>query len=504
MRLLQKQLPLSGMPPLMLFTDPLFLLVFLPVVWGVFLLLQRQQYVSWLAPWLIVASLFFYGWASISYLVLLLGSIAVNAAVAYGIDNAEGRRRTVLTALGVGINILGIGVFKYAAFSVETVNAVTGASFSIPHIVLPLAISFYTFQQIAYLMDVYTGKIKADTSWNYVLFICFFPQLIAGPIVHYKEIAPQLSRGENWRINAQDIALGLTLIVIGLFKKVGIADEMSPTVQAIFGAAEAGQPLNIQTAWLGALAYTTQIYFDFSGYCDMAIGLARLFAVRLPINFNSPYQATSIVEFWRRWHITLSRFLRDYIYIPLGGGRAGKLRQGFNVFLVMVIGGIWHGAGWTFVIWGMLHGIALAVAHVWQNKSGIRLPSVAAWALTMLFVVMSWVVFRAETVAGAGHMLHAMLGGSWGIMDQNKLFSQNSLLFALGALFMAACAPNAYWLLRHYRPVFESIRKLGVRPVMLAQIYWRPTSGWAFLMAAMIFAVVLLADRPKEFLYFQF
>jgi alginate O-acetyltransferase complex protein AlgI len=486
----------------MLFTDPLFLAVFLPFVWGGFRVLQHAQLHKWLIPWLLVSSLVFYSWTSLYYLPLLLGSIGMNAVVARYIGAAEGRVRLALLATGIGLNLLALGLFKYAAFTVETINTMAGSSLWVPHIALPLAISFYTFVQIAYLMDIHRRLVKPETSMKYALFVMFFPQLIAGPIVHHRELAPQLSRLAEWRIKPQDISVGLTLLIIGLFKKAGIADELAPTANAVFNIAQSGAPLDAASAWLGALAYTAQLYFDFSGYCDMALGIARLFAIRLPVNFNSPYQATTIIDFWRRWHITLSRFLRDYLYFPLGGGRKGIVRQGLNLLVVMLLGGLWHGAGWTFIAWGAVHGVALGIAHVWHRKGAWTFPPLAGWAMTMLFVVLAWVFFRADSLASAAHMFKAM-AGLGEAFPQAGIVSVEAVLYCAGAMALAVWMPNALWLLRRYSPVFEPMR-LDMPPPVFARLRWRPTAGWAFVIAVLFLAVIFLADRPKEFLYFQF
>jgi alginate O-acetyltransferase complex protein AlgI len=483
----------------MLFTDPLFLLVFMPLVWAGFRALQHLQLHNLLLPWLALGSVVFYGWNNLIYVPLLLGSIGANAMLAHVIHRSEGVTRKSITGFGIALNLSVLGVFKYAAFTVDTVNAVSGMALFVPHIMLPLAISFYTFQQIAYLMDVYDRSIKPEKLVTYAAFLLFFPQLVAGPVIRYQEMVPQLKRGKSWRINAQDISVGLTLIAFGLFKKIGIADHLAPTSDAIFTLAQNGAPLDAPTAWLGALSYTAQIYFDFSGYCDIGLGLARLFAIRLPINFNSPYQATSIIDFWRRWHITLSRFLRDYLYIPLGGGRHGKARQMLNLLIVMLLGGLWHGAAWSFVLWGTAHGAALAIAHAWRSQ-GIRLPAITGWALTMLFVVCAWVLFRADSLAAAGQMFAAMGGMGSG---RAAAFSSDAAFSTAGALAVAAIMPNALWLLRRYSPVFESM-PLELAPRFFNRLRWRPTALWAFACAFFLLAVILLADRPKEFLYFQF
>ncbi|MGI9501998.1 MAG: MBOAT family O-acyltransferase, partial [Geminicoccaceae bacterium] len=313
-----------------------------------------------------------------------------------------------------------LGYFKYTDFLIANVNELLGTSLPILGIVLPIGISFYTFQQIAFLVDAYRGQVTDFTFKRYLFFITFFPQLIAGPIVHHAEILPQLAK--RWRIDlTSDLALGLFIFLIGLTKKALLADSFAGIATPIFDSADGGAVLTAQEAWVGALAYTFQIYFDFSGYSDMAIGIARMFGLRLPINFASPYKSVGIIEFWRRWHITLSRFLRDYLYIPLGGNRSGRVRRYLNLLITMLLGGIWHGAGWGFVIWGFLHGAFLMIEHGFRAlfaKTPVPLPRPLlrglGWGLTFLAVILAWVPFRAVTLDGVTGMWGAMAGLSVG------------------------------------------------------------------------------------------
>ena len=308
--------------------------------------------------WLVIASLFFYAWWNPVYLGLILVSILFNytlGAILYK------KRRKMLLVLGIAINLALLLYFKYAMFFVSTFNALTGGDFYIKQIVLPLAISFFTFQQIAYLVDVYRGRTYEYNFLHYCLFVSFFPQLISGPIVHHGEMLPQFEKKRVYRLNYEDLSVGLSVFFIGLFKKVVLADGMAEYATPIFNAVSQGIPLSFFESWLGLLAYGLQIYFDFSSYCDMAIGLGRMFGIYLPINFYSPYKAVNVIDFWRKWHITLSRFLRDYLYIPLGGNRKGRVRRYTNLMITMLLGGLWHGANWTFVIWGFLFGIIQAV-----------------------------------------------------------------------------------------------------------------------------------------------
>ncbi|MCC7282243.1 MAG: MBOAT family protein, partial [Acetobacteraceae bacterium] len=381
----------------MLFNSAVFLFGFLPVCSGVFLLLRRR--LPWLlVPWLLACSFVFYGWWSPRFLVLLLVSTLVNWGIARALVRARPEGRQLLVA-GLAWNLGLLGWFKYTNFLIATADAITGFAIAPLDIVLPLGISFFTFQKIAYLVDVHDGRAEPGGLLDFMIFVFFFPQLIAGPIVHHSEMLPQfrgLSAHEppGREQAGPNLVLGGVVLLAGLFSKVVVADQLAPYANAVFDAARDGAAVGCLEAWQAALAYTGQLYFDFSGYSIMALGLGLLFGIRLPLNFNSPYQASSIIEFWRRWHITLSRFLKDYLYVPLGGNRKGPLRRHVNLMVVMVLGGLWHGAGWTFVIWGALHGVALVLAHLWRARMGDRMPALAGWLLTMLVVVVGWVFFR--------------------------------------------------------------------------------------------------------------
>ena len=381
---------------------------------------------------------------------------------------------------------------------------------------LPLGISFFTFTQIAYLVDIYRAEPAGASYPKYLLFVTFFPHLIAGPILHHRETMSQF--GRRLTPTAENFAVGLTIFAIGLFKKVILADGIAPYVAPVFDAAAQGKSLTLLEAWSGALAYTLQLYFDFSGYSDMAIGLARLFGVTFPLNFASPYKATSIIDFWRRWHMTLSRFLRDYLYIPLGGNRRGPARRYANLMITMLLGGLWHGAGWTFVIWGGLHGLYLVINHLWR-AAGLRIGSRAlAGAVTFIAVVIAWVFFRASSVEAASHILAGMAGLNGVVLPvewQSKLagipgiaslrfaelgaaFQGRETLQAIAALLAIAwLAPNTQELMRHFSPALEHV-KSGSR------LAWKPTMGWALAIAAMTAFPLLQLNRISEFLYYQF
>lgn len=409
----------------MLFNSYGFIFLFLPVaLLGFFWVAQISH--AFAAGWLALASMFFYGYWNPAYVGLLLGSIVCNYAFGTWIAKAGGRhggqRKKTLVVVAIGANLALLAYYKYANFFVGSFDSVAGTQWSLGEIILPLGISFFTFTQIAFLADTYQGKVKEYNFIHYFLFVTYFPHLIAGPILHHKDMMPQFAHAPTYRINWNHVATGLLLFTLGLSKKVLWADSLAPFATAIFDGAQHSQTIGtlptLYEAWAGALAYTLQIYFDFSGYTDMALGIALMFNIRLPINFNSPYKAASIIEFWRRWHITLSTFLRDYLYIPLGGNRRGKRRRYLNLMATMVLGGLWHGAGWTFVIWGALHGAYLTINHLWREVVAERflrwvpgwLGTLAGGVLTFIAVVAAWVVFRASDMAQALVILKAMFG----------------------------------------------------------------------------------------------
>ncbi|MEM8827331.1 MAG: MBOAT family protein, partial [Pseudomonadota bacterium] len=399
----------------MLFNSYVFIFAFLPLaIVGFVVAARRSRRLA--AGWLVLASLVFYGWWNPPYVAVLIASIIVNYLTGKAISQRVrdgGGGASGLMWTGVAFNLALLGYYKYANFFVENVAAATGSGWTIEAVLLPIGISFYTFTQIAYLIDCYRGFVKEYDVVNYALFVSFFPQLIAGPILHHKEMMPQFAKAETYRITSANMAVGTTIFLIGLFKKAVLADGIAIYASPAFATVDDGGSLDLFTAWGGALAYTFQLYFDFSGYSDMAIGLARMFGIVLPLNFASPYKSRSITEFWRTWHMTLSRFLRDYLYISLGGNRRGKARRYLNLFLTMLLGGFWHGAGWNFAIWGALHGLYLMVNHAWSGLFGTgggRGRALFGWTVTFFAVVVGWVFFRALTLDGALAMLAAMVG----------------------------------------------------------------------------------------------
>lgn len=405
----------------MLFNSYGFIFLFLPVVLLGFFQIARFGH-AFAAGWLALASLFFYGYWNPAYIGLLLGSIVSNYAFGMWIAKAgvkqKAMRQKRLLVLALITNLLLLGYYKYANFFLGSINSIADTRLSLGEIILPLGISFFTFTQIAFLVDTYQGKVKEYNFTHYTLFVTYFPHLIAGPILHHKEMMPQFAHAATYRVNWDHVATGLMLFTLGLCKKTLWADSLAPFANGVFDGVQHGAIPTIYEAWAGTLAYTLQIYFDFSGYTDMALGIALMFNIRLPVNFNSPYRATSIIEFWRRWHMTLSRFLRDYLYIPLGGNRKGRARRYMNLMATMLLGGLWHGAGWTFVCWGVLHGIYLAINHLWREwfpEQTTRwlpswLSSLAGGCLTFIAVVAAWAVFRSGDITQAAVMLKAMFG----------------------------------------------------------------------------------------------
>src|SRR3954447_12239268 len=497
----------------MLFSSYAFLFQFLPATALAFAAARRWSPRCGILV-LACASLIFYGAWKPAYLLVLLASIAFNFSL--GLQMEDPARRRAFGTLGVAINLAVLGYFKYTNFLLDSFGALSGAPLPFVNVVLPLGISFFTFQQIAYLVDVMRGaKVERDIV-SYTLFVSFFPHLIAGPLVHHAEMIPQFKRARSGR-SAVLAARGFSIFAAGLFKKVVIADNLAQFVSPVFSHLDAGGGVTTQWAWLSTLAYSLQIYFDFSGYSDMAIGLAPMFGIRLAVNFRSPYKATSIIEFWRRWHITLSRFLRDYLYIPLGGNRLGEIRRYQNLLLTMLLGGLWHGAAWNFVIWGGLHGLYLCINHLWHRWRGggathSAATNVVSWAVTFFAVVIAWVFFRAKTAAGAFQMLGSLFGlqagssayaspGILRVMDLPVLVGEHSLLLigacsVAAALAIALALPNVPQLFRY--------REYRRAPERRAFLRWRPTAAWA-LFTALAFAISLFGMWQRlEFLYFQF
>ena len=395
----------------MLFNSAQFIFAFLPITLAGFFLcgVFGRQRLALL--WTLVASLVFYGWSDPFRLIpLIVASASFNFCVGRALTRRPSR---ALLAAGIGGNLLLLGYFKYAAFLVETFAAASGIHLSPMTVVPPIGISFYTLTQIAFLVDAYRQQAREYKALNYGVFVTYFPHLVAGPILHHKEIMPQFDEPDTFKFRASSLVHGLAWFAAGLFKKVIFADGVAAFADASFKLADAGTPIGFGDAWIGTVSYALQIYFDFSGYSDMAIGLALVMGITFPLNFNSPYKAASMIEFWRRWHMTLSRFLRDDLYIPLGGNRKGRVRRYANLMITMLIGGLWHGASWNFLVWGGIHGVGLALNHLWRDLPAgtkLALPRAVAAGATMLWVLFAWVPFRADTFGSTVSMWQSMIG----------------------------------------------------------------------------------------------
>lgn len=512
----------------MLFNSPIYLFLFLPITFLIFFALRRRRQDANALLWLVVASLFFYGFWNPIYLLLIGASLAVNFWTGIHISDRQSAYRRAWLVAGVTFNLALLGYFKYTDFLLTNVNAIAGTHLPIPQITLPLAISFFTFQQIAFLVDSYYSDIRDYHFGHYTLFVTFFPQLIAGPIVHHREMMPQFHRLRNIMRKRQDLAVGITFIAAGLFKKVVLADNLAPLANSLFNHTGNGHTFTTADAWVGSLAFTFQIYYDFSGYTDLAVGSARLFGIRLPENFNSPYKAASIIEFWRHWHITLSRFLRHYLYIPLGGNRHGQLRRHRNLFVTMVLGGLWHGASWNYVIWGAIHGVALVGNHIWRATIGKlfimehRIAKAAgrllAIALTFTIVNCALIFFRAPDLSGAWQILHSLPSGNMALsryylslLEQNnigqfivaftgarQLWIQPVTLLSLAA-FLCWFVPNTQQWTARWKPVMN----MSAKPAP-AYLLWRPTHRWALFTAALLTLSLMSIGTISRFIYFQF
>jgi len=487
----------------MLFNSYEFICLFLPLCLVVFHLLTRWAPANLALTWLVLASLFFYGWWNPAYLGLIASSVVFNFVMGRQLVNAPPRGKRGLLAIALCANLALLGYFKYANFFVDASNQLFSSGLQLDQILLPLAISFFTLQQVAYLIDAWRGNVPRYSFLHYTLFVTFFPQLIAGPIVHHRELIPQFLEKLRHRTTPAHFAIGLTIFIIGLAKKVILADNVGLYADIVFNMAEAGLPITGVRAWEGALAYIFQIYFDFSGYSDMAIGLAMMFGFLLPQNFASPYKASNFTDFWNRWHMTLSRFLRDYLYIPLGGSRAGRLRHNFNLLLTMLIGGIWHGAGWTFVCWGFMCGVFLVINSNWRkfraqilghdlNKSS-KLATTAGWLLTFGGFTLSGIFFRGETLSGSLQLFSAIFG-THGYAD---VFNPAVTAMLAVCFFVCLCCPNAL-------EIAGLVRDFKASPWWRGRWSWRPAPAWGMAMGALFFLCFALLGEENVFLYFQF
>jgi alginate O-acetyltransferase complex protein AlgI len=492
----------------MLFNSYEFLFLFLPATFCVYFFLNGKRLLLAANAWLLCASLFFYSWWNIKYLPLLLVSILFNYTVGnlltdYDLLRKKPVSKKTILFFGLGCNLLLLGYFKYTDFFIANLNRVSGASFELQHIILPLGISFFTITQIAYLVDSFEGLVEERNLLDYAQFVTFFPHLLAGPILHHKEMMPQFSRLRNKLINYRNVYAGLCLFSVGLFKKVVIADQFSQWATAGF---DVSKSLRFVDGWLASLSYTFQLYFDFSGYSDMAIGIGLIFNILLPINFQSPYKAVNIIDFWKRWHITLSNFITTYLYTPIlrSFGSITFSNSMMAIFLAMLISGFWHGAGWGFIIWGTLHGSALVINHLWKKRK-YRMPKWLGWVITFNFVNFAFVFFRAKTLTDAGKILKGMSGVN-GVMLHYSI-GRHPFLSKLGSLGITF----GDWLngIRGTdRAYGMALAALLITTVAINsnQIMARIRADWKsflFICGAFFWAIMEMG-HVSEFLYFQF
>lgn len=506
----------------MLFNTAEFIFIFLPLAVGVHFVAARKGMTAAIVA-TTFSSLFFYAWWNPPYVLLPILSIVGNFFVARAIVSLSepGARRLMLA--GVAANLLVLGYFKYEDFFIAIIEARTPHP---PHV--PLALSFTTFVQIAFLVHVWQKRAPVDFR-RYAMFVSFFPHLIAGPIVRWNDLGPQIADRARYKVDFNNVAIGLTVFTFGLAKKVIVADGLAPHVAPVFDAAALGEPVTAFAAWGAALAYSAQLYFDFSGYCDMAVGLGLLFNLRLPINFAAPLRSTSIIDFWRRWHITLSNFLRDFVYVPLGGSKCGPVRQSFNLIATLVLGGLWHGANWTFVAWGAFNGVLLVLNHAWRSLRGRRQPTrlglFAGWCATFAAFAVGMAMFRSADFAAMRHMLAAMAGFGGGpqsaghiAVDADRwiiykgyvsrsfvqhLAGQNwSMVATLGtavALAIALFVPDTMEFVdyREGEPHVKWRRPMNGKA-------WAPSLAWLAFVCVLFGYTFTLLWQFNEFLYYRF
>lgn len=513
----------------MLFNSHVFLFLFLPITVSVFYLIAKSKSKVMAVSWLAFMSLVFYAWWYPKFLLLLFASICFNYSIGFALVHAKQQqygniRPKHILVLGITVNLFALAYYKYFNFFITNINSFLNQSLPVENIILPIGISFFTFTQIAFLVDVYRGFAKEYKFISYVLFVTFFPHLIAGPILHHKEMMPQFEDEQNLKVDWQNISVGATVFVIGLFKKVIIADKLATFATPVFNAVSQGAIPHLFEAWVGALAYSLQLYFDFSGYSDMAVGLALLFNIRLPVNFFSPYKATSIIDFWRRWHMTLSRYLRDYLYIPLGGNRYGEYNRLRNLMITMLLGGLWHGAGWTFIVWGLLHGLYLVINHSWR-KLKFSLSNGVAWGLNFICVVIAWVFFRADTIHSAVLIIKGMFGlngislpgnivhklpilGNYGVKFAGLMpltsLPTSKVVIGIGiSMGIVMFLPNVMEITAKYRPAL-GIEEKSVETKLAKYLQWTPSYFWSIVLGIITILSILSIGQISEFLYFQF
>lgn len=491
----------------MLFNSYEYIFLFLPISIVLYFYLNKKQLIFAAKVWLAFASLFFYSYWNIAYLPLILFSIIFNYAIGAALRKQKESSNIIIKnksviIIGIAVNLCLLGYFKYADFFLGNIELLTGITVPLLKLVLPLGISFFTFTQITYIVDVYNGKTEEYSFTNYVLFVTYFPHLLAGPIIHHKDIIPQFNRKRAKLISYQNICKGLLLFSIGLAKKVIFADNFGKIANMGFNSTH---QLDFFSSWVATLAYTFQIYFDFSGYTDMALGSSLMLNIHLPINFNSPYKALSVQDFWRRWHITLSHFLRDYIYIPLGGSRVTEYNTMRNLMVTFLLGGLWHGAGWTFILWGCLHGIALVVHRIWK-KYNMSMNNILAWISTFTFISITWVFFRANSLEKAFDMIHGLLGGHGFLLPlslSDKLAGLRKFHVSFGQPFydLRPQGVSMYVIAVLFVVSFIIISQINSMTIVKK---YRPAPLFIIVYLVTVSYCLFHLGMPSEFLYFNF
>jgi alginate O-acetyltransferase complex protein AlgI len=523
----------------MLFNSLTFIFLFMPITVVAYFMSGRLGFRKFSLGVIIASSFIFYGWWEPKYLWIILISILFNYAVFLLLTQISfiSRRRFYVLTTGVIVNLAILGYFKYAGFLTREINSFGSFDIDVVNVLLPIGLSFFTFQQIAFLVDARRGFIKDCSLLDYSVFVLFFPQLIAGPIVHHREMMPQFQKS-NGKFKVSNFNIGFSLFCIGLFKKVVLADNIALFSSPVFAISAQGVEVTLIEGWIAALGYTFQIYFDFSGYSDMAMGLARIFGVQLVINFHSPYKSNSIIEFWKRWHISLSRFLRDYVYIPLGGNRKGLKFTYFNIFIVMVLGGIWHGASWNFFVWGAIHAVYIVINHFWRQLREAKVISlvgskffqrVSGRFLTFILIAIAWVYFRAENLDSANRIVESMLGlnglsfpkdaiiyseyflqfGKWVSFDgvaQNVSYSLvEAFIWLLILLCFVWTMPNSNQIMSKFHGSFNEYQFTDIFRNDRRKYHWKPNYVCAVIISGIfILSLTEIAKSKSEFLYFQF
>lgn len=491
----------------MLFNSYIFIILFLPICLAGYYLLQKKQHSEIAKVFLTGMSLWFYAYFNISYLGIILTSIAVNYLLYWCIRSMQQKERYKWThgimILGVLFNLGVLFYFKYFDFFLENINQVFRLNIPMQHILLPLGISFFTFQQVGFIVDTYRGEVGRYSFWDYALFVTFFPQLIAGPIVTHTEMIPQFQAKENRRFQIDHFAKGCYAFILGLSKKVLIADTLGVGVDWAFS--NFGR-VNAAGTVVMMLSYTLQLYFDFSGYCDMARGIGKMFNIDIPLNFNSPYKAVDIIDFWKRWHITLSRFFTQYVYIPLGGSRKGSSRTYFNIFMIYLVSGLWHGAGWTYLIWGTLHGIVYTLTKRFYGVIR-RIPKAIGWSLHMLFFMFSLIFFRSDSVEQALDVI-----GTLGTLDFSILgipaemaacYQLEELWYPLKVLGIDNMPYAQYYMMFAFM-IIGWLIVLCCKNVNEKMETWRPKLSNAVICAGLLVWNVISFSEVSSFLYFNF